>query len=173
MFKEFQEICRQRHSVRSFTPQPVSDEQVRQILEVVQMAPTAGNLQAFEVVLVKDPSTIKELAQAAKGQQWITAATVVLAFVALPGVSAQKYAERGRNLYALQDASIACTVAQLAIQALGLATTWVGAFDDNEVHRILHCQDDQRPVAMLPIGYRATEPKATSRRPLTEIVREL
>lgn len=174
MYKEFIQICRQRHSIRSFNSQPVGEAQIRQILEAVQTVPTAGNLQAFEVVLVKDPDQIAALAQATTYKQmWITEAPAVMVFVALPTISGKKYNERGEKLYALQDATIACAIAQLAVTALGLATTWIGAFNEDEVYNILHCQSDQRAVAMLPIGYGAAEPKTTSRRSLVEITREL
>jgi nitroreductase len=60
----------------------------------------------------------------------------------------------------------------LAATALGLSTVWVGAFDDAAVRRVLGCPD-LLPVAILPIGYPAEEPKPTPRRSLADLVHEV
>lgn len=164
---------RRRHSIRQFKPEPVGDDLVRKILEVVQTAPTAGNLQAFEVVVVRDAEKKKGLAAAAYGQRFIAEAPVVLGFLALPLASARRYGQRGVRLYSIQDATIACTYAMLAVTALGLSTTWVGSYDDDEVRAVLKAGADQVPVALLPIGWGAEEGCPTSRRPMEKIAREV
>jgi len=75
-------------------------------------------------------------------------------------------------LYCVQDATIAVTYAQLAATAVGLATCWIGAFDESEAARVLSLPPGERPVAMLPVGYAAETPARTSRRPLADLVRE-
>ncbi|HOY58632.1 MAG TPA: nitroreductase family protein, partial [Verrucomicrobiota bacterium] len=70
----------------------------------------------------------------------------------------------------VQDASIAASYAQLAATGLGLATCWVGAFDESAVCRVLHLGTGERPVAMLPLGYAAEHPIPTPRRDLKEAV---
>ncbi|MDA8234454.1 MAG: nitroreductase family protein [Clostridia bacterium] len=173
VFNNLQELVKKRHSIRAFNQEPVTDELVTKILEVVQTAPTAGNLQAYEVVVVKDPEVRQKLARAALGQSFLATAPVVLGFVALPVTSGQRYGARGAQLYSIQDATIAATYAMLAATALGLATTWVGAFHEDEVRAALNAEANQVPVALLPLGYGAVEPQPTPRRPLDEIVREL
>lgn len=125
MIAQFKQLCQNRHSIRSFSREPVSDEAIKQIIEAVQTAPSAGNIQAYEIVVVKDPKVRQQLAKAAFGQKFVSEAPVVLAFVALPVISGQRYGSRGAKLYALQDATIACTYAMLAAAALGLSSTWV------------------------------------------------
>jgi nitroreductase len=81
----------------------------------------------------------------------------VLVFCAAPDRAA-KYGERGRTLYALQDATIAVVHAQLTATALGLATCWVGAFDEAAVVQSLQLPSGLRPVVLLPVGYPAEAP---------------
>ncbi len=63
----------------------------------------------------------------------------------------------------MQDATIAATYAMLAVTDLGLATVWVGAFDPVRVTTATGAPPDWVPVAVLPIGYAAETPAATSR----------
>jgi nitroreductase len=72
----------------------------------------------------------------------------------------------------VQDATIACTFAMLAAKALGLATVWVGAFDEDAVRIALGIPKELRPVAMLPVGYAAKKPRITPRRELGDLVHE-
>jgi nitroreductase len=115
------------------------------------------------------PQTNQALVRAALGQPFLAQAPVVLVFCAHPARTA-KYGQRGEQLCAVQDATIAVACAQLAATALGLATCWVGAFDDEAVARAAALPAGERPVAMLPIGYAAETPPRTSRRPLGELV---
>jgi nitroreductase len=62
-------------------------------------------------------------------------------YFAPPERSASQYGDRGRTLYALQDATIAAAYAQLAIVAAGLGSTWVGAFDEAKVREVLASSD--------------------------------
>jgi len=88
-------------------------------------------------VIVRDASRKRALATAAVHQDWIRQAPVVLVFLADEERSATKYHDRGRHLYAVQDATIAAVYAQLALQAAGLASCWVGAFHEDDVARIV------------------------------------
>jgi nitroreductase len=111
--------------------------------------------------------------KASGDQEFLAQAPVVLVFCAHGSRSAARYRERGSSLYAVQDAAIACTYAMLAATALGLATVWVGAFNEDEVHAIIGASPDERPVSMLPIGYAAGPPRNRPRRPLYDIVHDL
>jgi len=170
---EFFKLIEVRRSVRAFRPEAVSREQLDRILKAVRIAPTAGNLQSFSVVIVEDEDAKKRLVRAAWGQEFIAQAPVVLGFIADRARAASRYGERGRGLYALQDATIAATFAMLAAADLGLATVWVGAFSTDEVSEILGCRGEEVPVAVLPIGYAAEKPEPTPRRELAELVRRL
>ena len=78
-------------------------------------------------------------------------------------------ARHGSDFFTIQDTAIATQQMWLAITALGLGTCWIGAFDEEEVKRILNLKDYLRPMAVLPVGYPAEKPIPTSRKKLKEI----
>jgi nitroreductase len=158
-----------RRSIRAFQQRAIEPGKLRTILGALCQAPSAGNLQAFRVHLVRDEAARRALAGAALGQEFLASAPVVLVFAALPARSA-KYGRRGAELYCIQDATIAVAYAQLAATELDLATCWIGAFDEAAVSRALELPAGERPVAILPLGYGAESPRPTARRPLEEIV---
>jgi nitroreductase len=170
---EFQELVIQRRSVRAFERTPVGPDKIDAILETVNLAPSAGNLQAYEIFLVTHLEHRRALAAAAFGQTFLEQAPVALVFCAAPRHNAEKYRERGARLYAPQDATIACTFAMLAIADAGLATVWVGAFDDDAVRRVIGVGNELTPVAILPIGYAAEQPQSPGRRALSRTVHRL
>ena len=170
---DFFETVNRRQSIRAFTKQPVEADKLSKILETVNAAPSAGNLQGYEVYVVKAAQDRAALSAAALGQDCLTTAPVVLVFCVHPERSARRYHERGSGLYSVQDASIACTYAMLASTALGLATVWVGAFNDENVWKAIGAPEGITPVAMLPIGYAAEQPEPTPRRPLDSLIHEL
>lgn len=113
------------------------------------------------------------LAAAAWGQDFLKAAPVVLVFCTHPALCEWRYRERGARLYSLQDATIACTYAMLAVVDLGLASVWVGAFQDDAVWKVIGSPAGRKPVAMLPVGYAAEAPQPASRRSLKELAHEV
>jgi nitroreductase len=168
---EFFEVIKHRHSVRSYQNKPVEEEKLIKIMEAVRSAPSAGNLQAYEVVVVLDPQKRMEVARWALNQWFIAEAPVVFVFFANPARSAIKYGKRGAELYCLQDATIACAYAQLSATALGLGTCWVGAFEEAGLKACLSAGRDWKPVAILTVGYPAEKPIPTPRRELEDIFR--
>ncbi len=60
--------------------------------------------------------------------------------------------ERG-ILYAVEDATIACTYMMLATHARGLHSCWTGAFDEDEVREVLGLPPHIRPLAILATGH--------------------
>ncbi|MFC1705594.1 nitroreductase family protein [Planctomycetota bacterium] len=167
---QFESLLRERRSVRSFTEKQIDDDMVDAILEAANLAPSAGNLQAYEVVMVKDTSVRAALARAALNQSFVAQAPLVLVFFTNPRRSSGRYGERGRELYCIQDASAACAFAHLRAADLGLGSVWIGAFDDRAVSRAVNAPAELQPVAILPIGYPAQSPRAAPRRPLSNLV---
>jgi nitroreductase len=169
---DFFEVVRKRQSIRKFTPKPVEEEKLTQILEAVNRAPSAGNLQAYQLFVVKDSNIRRILSRATGTQEAIAQAPVILVFCAEPERSAAQYGSRGEQLYCIQDATIACSYAQLAATELGLASVWIGAvFEPETIREALGFEGDLWPIALLPIGYPAERPEYTQRRSLRELVR--
>lgn len=171
---DFFETVRHRHSVRSYqSDQAVEPEKLHAILETACSAPSAGDLQAYRILVVHDAEKRQALSSAAEQQAFIAEAPVCLVFCADPQRSAAQYGERGRTLYAVQDTTIAAAYAQLAVVAAGMGSTWVGYFDADRVREIIGLEQELVPIAMLSLGYPAELPEPTKRRRLDEVVRYL
>ena len=88
------EAIKQRHSVRAYQRREVEAEKLQRILEAADAAPSAGNRQAYEIVLVRDAERKEQLVDAAWDQTFIGEAPVVLVFLAAPERNRDRYAER-------------------------------------------------------------------------------
>ena len=170
---DYFEVLNERHSIRAYKNQPVEPEKLQQILDTINLAPSAGNLQAYEVYVVSEMNHKAALAKAANDQEFLAQAAIVLVFCAHAALSTDKYGKRGMELYCVQDATIACTYAMLTVTALGMSTVWVGAFNDEAVRRVICAPQAHRPVAMLPIGYPAEAPRRRPRRKLKDLIHEV
>lgn len=167
---DFFDVVMSRRSVRMFKKDRIEPEVMTQLLRAIRTAPTAGNLQAYQVYLVDNRDKIKALARAALGQSCVSDAAAVLVFCTDAPRSAGTYGERGRQLYCVQDATIAATIAHLAAAALGLGSVMVGAFTEAQAAKVINSPDHLRPILMLPVGYPAEQPLPASRRTLDDLV---
>jgi nitroreductase len=167
---EFTEVIRNRHMIRTYTDQAVEPEKLQQILEITNLAPSAGNLQAYEIYVVTDFKKRDGLSCAALAQDYIAKAPVALVFCTHPELTEGKYTERGTQLYTVQDATLACSFAMLAATDLGLGCVWVGTFDEKVVRIIIGAPEKQVPVVILSIGYPGEFPTEHPRRPLDQLV---
>jgi nitroreductase len=140
-----------RSSVRNYDSGQISEEEIEYILKCAGTAPSAGNLEAWDVIIVCDEDSRFALAEAAFGQEHLEQAPVIFAVCANYVRSMSRYGERG-ILYGLEDATIACTYMMLAAHAKNLNSCWTGAFDDDAVREILDLPQHIRPVALLAVG---------------------
>jgi nitroreductase len=137
----------------------------------VQQGPLSRKPPGIQNLCSKGFCQEKALSLVSGGRGSPAQAPLVLVFCSDPEASASEYGERGKNLYCIQDATIAAAYCQLAATDAGLASVWIGSFDEEEVRRILGT--DLRPVAIIPAGYAGEEPEPTTRKGLRELVKEL
>lgn len=141
-----------RRSVREYEGGCVITEQDKDyMLAAAKTAPSAGNLEAWDVLVVTDEGQLELVADASAGQHQITDAGCVFVVCANYVRSMSRYGDRG-ILYAVQDATIAGTYMMLAAHALRLHTCWIGNFDEAEVKEALELPAHIRPVAILCVG---------------------
>jgi len=164
------EAIKGRRSVRAFTDEPISDEEVMKLIDAARWAPSAGNIQPWEFVVVRDARIKRELSTAALDQTFIEEAPVVIVVCANEMRSSRGYGSRGVNLYCLQDTAAATQNMLLAAHAIGLTTCWIGAFHEEEARKALNIPNGVRPVAIIPVGHSAEKHEAPDRRPLNEMV---
>ncbi len=152
------EAMEKRRSVRSFDAgREVAMELVEELLRCACQAPSAGNVQPWRFVVVRDAGLRVRLAEAALGQSFLAEAPVVIVVCADLAAHAASYGRRGVELYAVQDTAAAIENLLLCATALGLGACWVGAFREDEVTRALRLARDIRPLALVPVGYPARE----------------
>lgn len=166
---EFSEVVAKRRSVRHFnTKLTVTEADVRALLEAAVSAPTAGNIQPWRFVVVRTAAARERLA-AAMGQKWATAAPVVIVVCVDPRPCSARYGDRGEMLYSIQDTAAAVQTILLAAVDRGLASCWIGAFDEAAVRDAVGVSKPITPIAVLPVGYSAEAAGKPSRRPLEEV----
>lgn len=157
-----------RRSVREFEKKEVDDKLIGVILYAATHAPSAGNIQDWEFVVVKEEEQKKKLARSAIGQDFIAKAPVIIVVCANLARTSLKYGKRGETFYAIQDTAFAIENMMLAAHALGLGSCLVG-FEEDTVMEIIELPDNIRPVAIMPIGYPAEKPEKPARIPFENI----
>jgi nitroreductase len=164
------EAIKGRRSIRAFKNEDVSKEIIDKLIEAAIWAPSAGNIQPWEFIIVRKPEIKRRLAEAALGQHFIEEAPVVIVVCANEKRSSEGYGARGKTLYCIQDTAAAIQNIHLAAYSFGLGTCWIGAFKEEEARKILKVPNGIRPVAMIPVGHPAEAPSPRSRRPVSQIV---
>jgi len=167
---EVLEAIRKRRSIRSFKSVDVPEDVVEKLIDAARWAPSAGNIQPWEFVIVRGSETKRKLATAALNQTFISEASVVIVVCANRDRSSRGYGSRGETLYCIQDTAAATQNILLTATALGLGSCWVGAFNEEEVRKVIKAPREIRPVAIIPIGYPAESPAPRPRRPLNEVI---
>jgi nitroreductase len=166
---DFIELAQSRRSIRNFTQERVTDEDLERLLVAAQSAPSAGNCQPWHFYVTTDKAIKDGLTERAYCQGFISAAPAVIVVCADIKRSEAKYGSRGRSLYCLQDTAAAVQNILLCAAGMGLGTCWIGAFEEDKVWEFLGLAKDMRPVAIIPIGYPEQTPPPRGRRPLSEI----
>lgn len=156
------DVIKNRRSIREFKPESISEEKVDKLIEALIWAPSAGNLQSRKFYFIFNQEIKKRLAQAALGQDFIAQAPLVVVGCADTKIE-EKYGQRGSALYSICDVSVSIENMLLIAYNEGLASCWVGAFDEESVSRILNMPVNLRPVAIVPVGFPAEEPSVPSR----------
>jgi nitroreductase len=164
---EFCELIRTRYSVRAYLSTPVTEQVLLQVLEAAQLAPTAANRQAFQLVVVHTAGREADLRRI-YDRDWFAQAPVVLCACGLP---AENWVRRDAKNYNDVDVAIAMDHLILAAANLGLGTCWIGAFDPVAAREVLGLVPGVEPVAFTPLGYPADQPKPKKRKPISELVR--
>lgn len=164
------EAIMNRRSIRKFKKQELPKGTVERLIGAARQAPSAGNVQPWEFIIVSTELTRHALAKAAFGQKDIEDAPVVVVVCADEARAEASYGTRGKMLYCYQDTAAAIQNILLAACSLGLGTCWIGAFKEAEIRKVINAPQEMRPVALIPVGYPNESPQARLRRPVNEIM---
>lgn len=160
------EAIKTRRSVRSYEDRQIEEDVLRQVLEAGRLAPSAGNRQEWKFVAVRDSGLRQKLVEAARGQEFVGEAPVVIAACA---VETDHIMPCGHPSH-LIDVAIAIDHMTLAGRELGLGTCWIGAFDQQTVRDILGIPASVQIVELLTLGYPTGWPDMRSRKAFDEAV---
>ncbi len=160
-------VMSKRRSTRKFTDKIVETVKIDKIIAAADTAPTAGNFQGFEIFYVRSLEKKQQLVEACNNQPYVNA-PVVLVFCKNPARVKLDFSEEILKKFAIQDATLAAAYSQLAAQALGLSSIWIGMFDEQKVMNVINT--DLIPSSVLCIGYPKQDKFPKPRRNLKEIV---
>ena len=164
----------ERRSIRNFTDQPVSEDDLAKVLEAVRWSPSWANTQVWEVVVVKDQAT-KEALQGTLGRgnpasKAMLAAPLVLVLCGrlkdsgyYKGVVSTKFGD-----WFMFDLGLACQSLCLTAHDLGLGTVVVGLFDQDKAAGVVGLPEGYEVVAMLPMGHPSKVPSPPKRKEAAE-----
>jgi nitroreductase len=162
LYMNILDIIRNRRSVRVFQKKEIPEEVIEKLIEALIWAPSAGNLQSRKFYFIFNDKIKEELVEAALGQDFIARAPLVIVGCADDRIT-RRYGERGKNLYSICDVSASIQNLMLLGHSEGLATCWIGAFDERKVTEVLNLPENLRPIVILPVGYPAEKPAAPPR----------
>jgi nitroreductase len=165
MTMDLMQAIRARRSIRNYLDKPVEEVKLLAVLEAGRLAPSARNMQDWRFIVVKDAATRQKMAVAARDQQFVGQAPVIIAACG----TSDLVMTCGQPAYPI-DVAIALDHMTLAAASLHLGTCWIGAFYEDMVKEILGVPQEVRVVALLPLGYPAEEPAPRPRKILDDIV---
>ena len=175
------EAIHSRRSIRDFTDQPVPDELVWRIIEAGTWAPSSGNMQAWEFVVVKDPETRRKLVETTDAgivsrggvttQEWILDAPVVIIVCYDVKRMTARYGEKGRELLTVLDCMGCVQNMLLAATGLGLGACCVVGFFPDQLKTALPIPNELTPMLLVPMGYPKYQPAPPYRLPVEDVVR--
>lgn len=157
--ENFNELIKNRRSMRKFTGEELSQEQVVTLMKAALMAPTSKRTNGWQFVVVDDKETLKELSHCKEqASTFIENAALAIVVMADPLVS---------DVW-IEDASIASIMIQLQAEDLGLGSCWVqvrerftatGMSSNEFVHGILDIPLQYQVLSVIAIGHKGMERK--------------
>lgn len=148
-----------RRSVRQFTDEPVSAEELRQIVQAGMLAPSGKGIRPWQLIVITDPETLHSLTDCRKGSakmlQTATAAIVVLG-------------DTTKSDTCIEDSSLVMGYMHLMASSLGLGSCWLqvrlrpsnveGESSEDFLRNKLGFPANMQAEAMLVLGHPATAP---------------
>ena len=149
-----------RRSIRIYKKDAeIPREALLKILEAARLAPSAGNKQPWSFVVVKEAEAKRKVAEACNHQSFVGDASVIIVVFGDPVVS---------RWYA-QDPMIAVEHIALEAVELGYGTCWIGAFNEDELKKILGVPQNLRVICAMPIGVPMGMPSPRGRKKVGEV----
>jgi nitroreductase len=168
-------------SIRSFNSTPVSEETLAMVLNAARRAPTSSNLQAYSVVVVRDPETRRRLSILAGNQRHVAEAPVFLAFcadISRIRLACQLHSKElagdtlEMGLVAVIDAALVGMNVASAAESLGMGTVMIGGMRNHplEVAATLALPEGAFVIFGMCIGWPERRPPQKPRLPEAAVI---
>ena len=144
-----------RRSIRKFTPEPVADQVITELLAAAMSAPSAGNEQPWQFVVLKERRLLDKIPEFHPYSLMLREAPVAILVCGQPKIA--KY----DGLYWVQDCAAATENILLAAQTKGLGSVWLGVHPIEErvagLRQLLGLPEEIVPFSLVPIGHPAEQ----------------
>ena len=149
-----------RRSIRKYGQGDVSEEVVRQLLEAAMSAPSAGNEQPWQFVVLRERRILDAIPEIHPYSRMLTQAP--LGILICGDLSLEVYKD-----FWVQDCSAATQNMLLAAHSLGLGAVWLGIYPMEErvtgIRKMLSLPDHVVPLAIVSVGWPSEEKPPASR----------
>ena len=149
-----------RRSIRKYTEQPVSDEAIEGLLKAAMSAPSAGNQQPWQFVVIRERGILDEIPKYHPYSAMLKEASVAIL------ICGDLKSEKHKG-YWVQDCSAATQNLLVAAQAKGLGAVWLGVYPREDrvdgIRKLLGLPEQIVPLSLVPIGYKGEEKPPANR----------
>ncbi|MFX1503456.1 MAG: nitroreductase family protein [Promethearchaeota archaeon] len=165
---EFYEVVKNRRSFRFYKPEMPEIEKIERILDAARLAPTWANMQGVHYITVQESENVKAVWKAIEQETKFSEAPMFI--VGIISVNGSGVNKSGEKYYGV-DFGICFEHLILAAAAEGLATCWIGWFNEERIKKILKIPKKYKIMGITPLGY-SVKPKGKvkERKSLNEIV---
>ena len=169
-----------RRSVRRFTGERVSHEEIEKIVSLAAYAPSWKNTQISRYLAIEDGQTKREISErfCPPGTNNAFIISTCSALIAQSFVKGRCGFERDGSFttdrgegWQYYDCGIAAQTFCLAAHDLGLATVIMGVFDRKGLQEYLDIPEEQELMALIALGRPADSPQAPSRKDVETLLR--
>ena len=173
------ECIKTRRSIRKFTEQPVTEDEVRQVVEAAAFAPSWKNTQIARYIVVTDKEKKDKLADNcmlgfAYNQKTTHGAPALVVLTMIKGRSGYErdgsFSTPKEAGFEMFDAGIAAQTFCLAAWERGVGTVITGYFDEEKITRLLNLPENQKVGCVIGLGYPDEEPAAPKRKSVEDLL---
>lgn len=154
--------------VRKFSNFSVPKDLILKIMDSARLASRFEGLQTLRVYLTSDPEKRKALSKLTYDQECVSKAP----WIAVITILVDEDDGEGEQGKLCSVATNFALYVMLSAKAFGLDSCWIEKFDEESVRKVINTPEDERPVAVIPMGYAEKFLKVSERRPLDEILVE-
>lgn len=168
MYKDSLGVILERKSVRNYTGNPVSIEDIDKILHAAMAAPAAIHMLPWRFIVIREKQMLKKLSDGLPFAKMLEQAGTGIVVCVEP-----KDAALGKEEFAILDGACASENILLAAEALELGAVWTAIYPNKEsmdfVRKELRIPSNIIPLNLIPIGYPTGEDKTQNKYDATNI----